>query len=126
MPVPSPTPRISQYLLHYTSREGAQNIIASGRLAPGPSGQLYFTDDLYLFGVDAAERLSIIRKPVELAVLVSWNDLPREELRDPRPAEPLQGPDGDYIRPGGGSEYYLSRPVPISREMESWLVLQVP
>ena len=92
---------MSSYVFHYTSRELAQAIRISGQLRPGLGGKLYLTDETYEQGGEAAQKLAIIGKPVEVVLVVP--ELVTSELGEPRPVEPLLAPDGD-LRPGGGTE----------------------
>lgn len=88
----TPTPVLSNYYLHYTSHLGAQNIVAAGCIRPARSGRIYLTKDLYLLGADAAEKLSILNKPVELACLIHDESL--SFLEGPFPIEPIRDDSG--------------------------------
>ena len=123
MPVLDPAPRLANYFLHYTSREGAQGISAQGEIRPGPSGRIYLTHDLYPFGADAADRLGIIGKPVEIAVLISR---PTSAVDGPELIHPVRGHDGTLLRRGGGTEYYVLDPVPVVWDKGAWFVPSEP
>lgn len=121
MPALTPTPLLANYYLHYAPREGTQNILAAGEIKPGRSGRVYLTSDLYPFGCDAADKLSIVNKPVELACLIE--DALVVEPEGPSPVEPIRDGSGDLIRAGGGTEYYVTVPITVSRDKERWVGL---
>jgi hypothetical protein len=123
MPALDPTPRLANYFLHYTSREGAQGICALGEIRPGPSGRIYLTFDLYPFGTDAADRLAILGKPAEVAVLISP---PTSSPAGPALIHPVRGRDGTFLRRGGGTEYYVLDPVPVVWDKGAWFMLNEP
>lgn len=89
-----------KYVFHYTSRQAAQDIIGSGSLKPGPRGKLYLTEVLYTSGAEAANRLGITNKPVEVVGLV-----PREAVDKASPLGHVfpvwEG--ATMIREGGGA-----------------------
>jgi hypothetical protein len=123
----TPTPRVANYFLHYTSREGAQGIAAVGYVVPGRSGIVWLTKDLYTFGADAADRLGIVNKPVEVAFLVSPSP---SAVVGPFVVEPVREPGGrldvNPIRRGLGTEYRIMSSVAVPREKEARLVLGEP
>lgn len=110
-----------EYVFHYTSRQAAQDIIGSGYLTPGPRGKLYLTEVLYTSGAEAANRLAITNKPVEVVGLV-----PREAVdkaTPPRPVFPVwEG--ATMIREGGGLETWIDHPIPSGDTQ--WLELSAP
>ena len=85
-------------VFHYTSGQAAQEITISGRFKVGLSGRIYFTEDTYSRGTDAACRLSITNKPVETVLVVAREYIP--DLSDVGFVESILGPDGEEARPG--------------------------
>lgn len=84
---------------HYTSREGAQSIRASGSIFPGARGKVFLSPDLYAAGVEAAMKLAITGKPVEMVVVLPAPDI----------VVTVEKVDGinladRWLRPGGGSQ----------------------
>lgn len=128
MAAPAPTPVLDNCYLHYTSREGAQGIAASGLMRPGRSGYVYLTKDLYAFGADAANRLSIINKPAELACLIDGDTLPQKPSPPPEGpiAEPIRDDEGNLVREGGGSQFVMSASLSVPKDKELWLGLLQP
>ena len=124
MPALTPTALLTNYYLHYTPREGAQNIISAGAIKPGRSGRVYLTKEFYPFGCDAADKLSIVNKPVELACLIEEALVAPSE--QPSLVEPIRDGSGDLIRAGGGTEYYVTAPITVSRDKERWVGLLEP
>ena len=122
MPALTPTALLTNYYLHYTPREGAQNIISAGAIKPGRSGRVYLTRDFDPFGSDAADKLSIVNKPVELACLIQEDLL--ADLEGPSPVESIRDGNGDLLRGGGGSEYYVTSTISVSRDKEHWVNLR--
>lgn len=120
MPPLHPVPTVGNYYLHYTSREGAQGVISAGVIRPGRSGRVYLTQDLYAFGSDAANALSIVNKPVELACLVNIGN-----PSGPYPVEPIRDEQG-VIREAGGTEYYTDASITVSQDKDRWLSLLEP
>lgn len=53
---------------HYTSRQGAQDIVSSGMIKLGRTGVIWLTPTAYALGQEAANRLGIVGKPVEMMV----------------------------------------------------------
>jgi len=83
---------MGHYFFHYTSRRLAQEVIVSGWLWPGRGGRLYLTQDTFERGADAANRLAISGKPVELTCII-----PKDRVTDvsqERHVEPILGADG--------------------------------
>src|SRR6266700_1393006 len=85
---------------HYTSRQGAQDIICAQLIVPGPSGRIYLARMLYVVGYEAANALSIVSKPVEMVCEIP--DSLVAGPTSPRKVRPLRGPDGTIMRRGGG------------------------
>lgn len=110
-------------LYHYTSRQGAQDIVASNSLRAGPSRVIYLTTDMCDTGSAAAATLAIHGKPVEVRCEVKANP---QHLRGPFRVETIFGSDGTLLRPGGGVEYkYLQ----VSLDLEGqpqWELLRSP
>ncbi len=106
---------------HYTSRLGAQDIIGSGYVRPGRGGLLYLTDVAYSDGAEAATKLSIVGKPVELRATV---DLADAALSDPSVVESVRDGQGRILRSGGGREYTLASEV--SAAGQAWFRLESP
>lgn len=61
---------MSEHYYHYTSRQGAQGIVASGRILPSPGGYVFLSPELYDAGARAADALSIQGKPVEFVIVL--------------------------------------------------------
>lgn len=98
-------------LFHYTSRQLAHETIISGKLRPRYGGKVYLTEDSYEQGANAARRLAIVNKPVEVVFVV-----PRDRVRDLSPerqVEYILGDDGTILRPGGGTEQYTEEEIDI-------------
>jgi len=107
---------------HYTSRQGAQDIICARLIIPGPSGHIYLTPKLYVIGYQAANELSIINKAVEMAC-----EIPDSLVAAPTPprrVRPLRGPHGNIIRRGGGWEVSTMQMIDVSRVQ--WISLREP
>ena len=100
---------MADFVFHYTSRELAQAIQISGWLRPGRGGKLYLTDDTYEDGAEAAKKLALTGKAVEMVLVVPVSAT--KDLSEPRPIEPILAPDGSDIRPGGGRERTTQSPV---------------
>lgn len=107
---------MAQLVFHYTSCQAAQEIAIHGAIVPGRGGKLYLTDDTYARGVDAARRLAIPNKAVEMVFVVEQAGL--SNISDPRPVGPYRGPAGVKLRPGGGTERWteheISVPAPVA------------
>src|SRR6266508_3711736 len=64
---------------HYTSRQAAQDILAMGRLLPyGTLARIWLSPIRYASGAEAANRLAILGKTVEVAV-----EIPRTMIDNP-------------------------------------------
>ena len=113
--------KVTGCYLHYTSRQAAQAILAAGYIQPGTSGKIYVTDDLYVTGAEAANRLSIVNKPVEGVLLV-----PTEEVGTALPAsvEELYDGNGELLTQGGGVEYEVETLIHV--KSPAWLDLSRP
>jgi len=99
------------YHFHYTSRQAAQGITASGGLIPGPGGVIYVSPDLYSTGSEVTDRLAIAGKPVEIVGLIPDAALP-QPLPPSRVVLPLHHPvTGVIERHGGGAELRIPGPV---------------
>ena len=118
-------PEISGHYLHYTSREGAQSISITRLIRPGRSGRIYLTKEIYAHGVDAANGLSIVNKPVELACFVDLNGVALE-ISPPSLVEPIRDDEGNILRHGGGAEFFVTDQITVARGKESWLALSPP
>ena len=108
---------------HYTSRANAQDIIASGTILPGRGGRIYLTDHRYETGAEAARRLSIIGKVVEVVCVVPPEKVDRAFPEDGRYVERLLMREV-VARPGCGTEWYTETPIEVS-DCE-WLELEAP
>ena len=114
-----------QFYLHYTSRESAQQISASGKLQPRRPGQrLYLSEDFYNRGADAVRNLGIWGKPVELACVVPAIDVDGNVWLSERGLADPAIWDEQRNRTGGGSQYYTYDEIDISRA--TWLELFAP
>jgi hypothetical protein len=109
-----------RWVFHHTSTAAAQQIALAGVLQPGRGGVLYFTWDLFSSGAEAADRLSIIGKPVEAMIAIdrqaveliatgSGDDLTPQVVRPIR-----LGLQGELIRRGGGAEITLAGKVAVN------------
>jgi hypothetical protein len=122
---------MAQKYFHYTSRQLAQEIVIAGRIRPRSSvGRIYLTQDAYCCGAEAAARLSIVGKPVELCGVIP-EDLVLSVLAnagEPQHVEPLIGSDGTDIRPGCGLEYFTQPGAEIEANQRQihWLDVPVP
>jgi hypothetical protein len=113
---------MGEYFFHYTSRHLAQEIIISGWLKPGRGGRLYLTGDSFERGADAANRLAILRMPVEVACVIPKDKV--EDCSEERHVHSILGSDGIEIRQGCGREQYTTKSINI--EGLPWLTLLVP
>ncbi|MBI2849631.1 MAG: hypothetical protein HYX80_01145 [Chloroflexi bacterium] len=80
------------------------------------------TQQVYEKGTEAAKRLAITGKPVEVVCII-----PKERVMsvsEDRHVEAILGADGSEIRPGSGTEQYTTGTVEV-KEL-SWLSLAVP
>ena len=91
---------------HYTSRHGAQDIISAGLLQLNPNGVTYLTPDVYEYGAEAANRLAIEGKPIEVSVAI-----PVRLLSDP---SPITRVTATARRQGLGNEFTITHPINIS------------
>jgi len=107
---------------HYTSRQGAQDIICAQLIVPGPSGRIYLARMLCVVGYEAANALSIVSKPVEMVCEIP--DSLVAGPTSPRKVRPLRGPDGTIMRRGGGEEVSTIQPIRASRL--KWISLREP
>lgn len=117
--------------IHYTSRRFAQEIVIAGQLLPRSTiERIYLTQDVYSTGAEAAARLSILGKPVEVCCII-----PEEEVEallgnpgKPQHVEPAIGPNGLNLRPGCGDEYY-TRPgvgITVKSDKVHWFSVPIP
>ncbi|GEM_PF-3611770 len=83
------------------------------------------TRDVYTYGVDAANGLSIVNKPVELACMVDLDE-GALEISPPSPVEAIRDEEGNILRYGGGVEFFVNVAVTISQGKEPWLILSAP
>lgn len=113
---------MGDYFFHYTSRYLAQQIIISGLLRPGRGGRLYLTQDTFERGADAANRLAITIKPVEVTCVIPKDRI--TDISEDRHIEPILGADGSEIRWGCGSEKYTTKEVDVKGL--AWLSLAMP
>jgi hypothetical protein len=98
-------------LYHYTSREHAQGIRIAGVLLPSQKhNAVYLSPDLYDKGEEAANRLAIQDKPVEMVfavpLLSEQEIISFERVRKVRKR-------GQIIRQGGGAEVLFQKRVPV-------------
>jgi hypothetical protein len=112
------------YYYHYTSRQFAQNIGCTGQLKPGRNGFVYLTPQLYASGIEAADKLSITNKPVEIGVEVDIG-ISRLSPTPPTPVPPIRDSSGAFIRRGGGMEVMVNSPVHIGNPPK-WISLIEP
>jgi hypothetical protein len=110
---------------HYTSRQGAQDIICSGLIHPSSSGRVYLSTEVYGSGAQAANALGIVGKAIEIAFEIADNPSP-PGLSLPYQATPVLGPGGEVIRRGGGPEVFSINPVTISTNESKCLALRQP
>jgi hypothetical protein len=106
---------------HYTSRQFAQDIGCTGQLKPGQSGFVYLTVQVYASGIDAADKLALTGKPIEIGIEV---DIPGAGL-SPTRVPPIRDPSGAFLRKGGGTELRVPWPVPIGNPPR-WILLAEP
>jgi hypothetical protein len=107
---------------HYTSRQSAQDIISAGLIIPGPSGRIYLTEKLYVIGYEAANELSILNRPIEMAC-----EIPDSLVAGPMPprrVRPLRDSSGNIIRRGGGLEVSTTQAIDARRLQ--WISLREP
>lgn len=104
-------------LFHYTSRESAQAIRIGGRLRPGRGGKLYLTPTPYESGAEAAARLAILGKAVEVVLVVPLATA--RGVTEPSLVESILGADGRELRPGGGLEQTTGYDV-VSAGLVNW------
>jgi hypothetical protein len=110
-------------LLHYTSRQGAQDISSSGCLRAGPSSRICLTSTKCESGWEAAAGLSIPDRPVEFFCALDVLD---GSVSGPMVAHPLFAIDGTLLRPGGWPEYHLNEPVLYLESPPKWEALNGP
>ncbi len=100
-------------VFHYTSRRTAQDILISGRIKSGPSGKIWLTDEAYPRGMDAAEKLAITGKVIEVVLVVPEDSV--AELTESRKVLAVMDPDtGSELRPGGGFERTTTKDIDIT------------
>lgn len=106
---------------HYTSRQGAQDIISTGILKLGRTGVIWLTPTLYALGQEAANRLGIIGKPVELLV-----EIPVTMLINPATLSPVRAvvQPNQMIRQGLGWEFVVRHTINIGGLR--WIALAWP
>lgn len=82
------------------------------------------TEDFYNRGVDAAKNLSIPTEVIEVVCVIPSIDIDHKVLLSARRvADPaIWDPDGD--KTGGGSEYYTTQEIDVSRA--TWVELANP
>lgn len=125
-----------EYVFHYTSRIAAQNIINEGKIKAGALGRIFLTDDLYSSGAEAADRLGIVSKPVEVVFLIphklvkrGFEFLPTDlDIGSPERIDFVRDTEtGQLLRKGGGSQYKVSGEIPLANipigKMASYLIL---
>ena len=114
---------------HYTSRQGAQDILSSAAILPNDQeGKIYLTPDRYDIGYRAANELAIAYKPAELGF-----EIPDDRVRDPTGPNPVtrlphpSDPSLD-LRQGGGQELTISDSIHIdvSANPPQWFILELP
>ena len=114
---------MSDLLFHHTSRAAAQDIFISGSLRPPyPGAKVYFTPDPFERGAEAAARLAITGKIIELACIVPRARISR--LSRARHVGSILDANGAEIRPGGGTELWTDSEVDIRGY--TWLPLAPP
>ncbi len=91
-----------EVVFHYTTRQGAQEIVIARKVKPGASGKVYVTEDTYPFGVTATARLAIPNKIAETVLVIAVSGV--TGLRAARSVGPILAADGTELRPGGGTE----------------------
>jgi hypothetical protein len=106
---------------HYTSRFAAQSIISLGQIIPGSSGRIWLTTDDYVTGAEAADRLAILSKPIEVRVRIPSGSLnrvsPTSRVNDVVIA-------GVVVRHGLGTEFTTMDA--ISVDGLAWEALDIP
>jgi hypothetical protein len=113
---------------HYTSRHLAQEIIISGFLRPASAvGRIYLTQDTFKNGAEAAAKLSILGKPVEVVCVIPEDKVKDKiENKEPKVVDPIIGPGGKDLRPGGGKEYFTRKEETIDVADLHWYELPMP
>jgi len=93
---------------HYTSRQLAQEIIISGYLRPRSfGGRIYLAQQTFSSGAEAAKKLSILGKSVEVVCIIPADKVKDKiENREPKHVDEIIGPNGEILRPGCGQEYF--------------------
>lgn len=106
-----------EYVFHYTSREAAQDIINEGKIKAGPLGRIFLTDGLYSSGAEAADRLGIVSKPVEVVFLIPHRLVTQGfdiisievDIGSPERIDSVRDTEtGQLLRKGGGTQYKVS------------------
>jgi hypothetical protein len=111
-------------LYHYTSRHFAQEIHCTGKIKPNWFGWVYLSPTPYTGGAEAADRLSIREKAVELCCQV---ELPSKAVIGPSIVKRFRDSHGHVLRRGGGVEYRTRQEVAFGRSSPPrWTVLNAP
>ncbi len=105
---PSKCPRI-QHFFNYESQDTYENVVASGVILSPNLGLVFLTNDIYLSGEEAWNRLAVQYRPV------GYWDIPSSSITFLAFGGPvLPAVDAfDTVRPGGANEWYTNPPVPI-------------
>jgi S1-C subfamily serine protease len=91
---------------HYTSRLAAQDIISMGLLQLNANGVLFLTPDVYQYGAEAANRLAIEGKPVDVRV-----EIPAHLVTNPGPTTWVVA---TARRDGLGKELTVTHPIKVA------------
>ena len=113
---------------HYTSRQIAQEIIISGYLKPtSVGGRIYLTQDTFENGAEAAKRLSILGKPIEVVCVIPADKV-KDKIENLKPyhIDDIIGPNGEILRPGCGQEYFTYPDKEIEVKECHWYDLPTP
>ena len=113
---------------HYTSRHLAQEIIISRKLRPrNPNGRIYLTQQTFSKGAEAAAKLSILGKPVEVVCVIPEDKIKNIlENDEPSHVNPIIDPNGNDLRPGCGKEYFTEKGKTIDINGCNWYSLPIP
>lgn len=106
---------MATFYYHYTSRETAQDIYCTRMINNPITGDNYITPELYTSGAEAAQALSIMRKPVEVGYAIPEYVL-HSILAGPVPMSSIvlgitNPATGTLMRQGGGNEIIIQAPI---------------
>jgi hypothetical protein len=90
-------------------------------------GRIYLTQDTFKNGAEAAAKLSILGKPVEVVCVIPEDKVKDKiENKEPKVVDPIIGPKGEDLRPGGGNEYFTYPDKEIEVKECHWYELPSP